>query len=206
MNIKTLSNQVLALAGLYQACYQVKSLAWKGQCESDALDTAIGSVFKIDANNIQEIYGGGNKLNDGLRIVAAQFDPNAIDTDIELTRYAFNLFAIEKKLRKRSGLLPQLGHAIDQANTQLSHYGTNHPNTWSALAEIYQNTISTLTPRIMISGERLHLNNNTNVAKIRSLLLAAVRSAVLWRQCGGSRFNFLFNRRNYFHEANNLLA
>lgn len=33
------------------------------------------------------------------------------------------------------------------------------------------------------------------VAEIRALLLAAVRSAVLWRQLGGSYWDFLFSRR-----------
>ena len=33
------------------------------------------------------------------------------------------------------------------------------------------------------------------VAEIRALLLAALRSAVLWRQCGGSLWDFVFRRR-----------
>ena len=43
-------------------------------------------------------------------------------------------------------------------------------------------------------------NSGTNsewlsVAEIRALLLAAVRSALLWRQLGGSQWQFLFARR-----------
>ena len=33
------------------------------------------------------------------------------------------------------------------------------------------------------------------VAEIRALLLAAVRAAVLWRQLGGSLWDFLFAKR-----------
>ena len=33
------------------------------------------------------------------------------------------------------------------------------------------------------------------VAEIRALLLAALRSAVLWRQMGGSYWDFMFRRR-----------
>ena len=33
------------------------------------------------------------------------------------------------------------------------------------------------------------------VAEIRALLLAALRSAVLWRQMGGSLWDFVFRRR-----------
>ena len=205
-HLKTIHNQVLALAGVYQACHQVKTLAWKGQCQSEPLNTAIGSIFKINADNIDDVYGGNHKLESGLHLLASQFNPDALNTDVELTRYTLNLFALEKKLSKSAQMLAQIAQAIESAKVQLSHYGTEHPNTWSALAEIYQNTVSTLNPRIMVSGEQSHLSNNTNVTKIRSLLLAAIRSVVLWRQCGGSRFSFLLNRRNYYHEANNVLA
>jgi len=34
------------------------------------------------------------------------------------------------------------------------------------------------------------------VSEVRAILLAAVRSAVLWRQCGGSLWDFLLRRRD----------
>jgi high frequency lysogenization protein len=57
----------------------------------------------------------------------------------------------------------------------------------------------------MVNGERVYLSNNDNAAKIRALLLAALRSAVLWGQCGGSRLSLVFNRRGYFVEARKLV-
>ena len=205
MSIKTLRNQVLALAGVYQACHQVKTLAWKGQCETTVLDTAVGSIFKLDAADLNDIYGGNDHLQLGLTVLSDQFDPQAASPDIEITRYVLNLFAIEKKLSSNNSILETLQNSINNSKTQLTHFGVNHPNTWASLADIYQNTISSLKPRILVNGERLHLSNNTNVTKIRSLLLAALRSVVLWRQCGGSRFSFLINRRNYYHEARTYL-
>lgn len=206
MSLQSFSNQVLALAGMYQACQQIKELAWNGECEFGLLDTAVNSVYKVDAKDIDDIYGGIDKLNTGLHTVADQFNPKTESMDHEITRYVLSLFVLEKKLSKNKPLLAQLKDALDQSQTQRDHYGIHHPNTWASLADVYQKTISTLTPRIMINGDRLHLSNNTNVTKIRSLLLAAIRSVVLWRQCGGSRLSFLFNRRNYYNEANNLLV
>ena len=43
-------------------------------------------------------------------------------------------------------------------------------------------------------------------AQIRSLLLAAVRAAVLWRQMGGSQLRLLMRRREYAMLARGLLA
>ena len=60
---------------------------------------------------------------------------------------------------------------------------------------LYADTISQLKPRIMVQGNPHYLNQASVVAEIRALLLAAVRSAVLWRQLGGSYWDFLFSRK-----------
>lgn len=206
MALKTLTNQVLAFAGIYQACNQVKSIAWHGRSDASELDTMLGSIFKIDSADINDIYGGKHKLHQGLSLLTKELDPDKPEYDMEITRYILTLLAIHRKLVKRPPLQQTLRGEIEKSATQLRHYGTNHPNTWAALGEAYQKTISTLTPRIMVNGDRVYLSNSDNAAKIRALLLAGLRSAVLWGQCGGSRLSFIFNRRNYFVEAGNLLA
>ncbi len=40
-----------------------------------------------------------------------------------------------------------------------------------------------------------HLQQTDNAAKIRALLLAGIRSARLWRQLGGHRWQLIFSRR-----------
>jgi high frequency lysogenization protein len=206
MALKNFSNQVLALAGVFQACDQIKKIAWHGQCEADVLDTAVESVFKIDAASFDDIYGGCCNIQHGLRILARETDPQTGRPDNELVRYLISLLSIERKLTRQHAVGETIRKAINEANTQLQHFGKQHPNTLAALADIYQRTISQLTPRIMVSGEQIHLTNENNAAKIRTLLLAALRSIVLWRQCGGNRISFLLQRRKYFHESNSLLA
>lgn len=203
--LKTLTNQVLAFAGIYQACHQVKSVAWHGRHDAPELDSLIGSIFKIDSVDIDDIYGGRDRLRQGLGLLARELDPEKPEYDTEITRYILTLLAIHRKLLKRRQLQQTLRAEIEKSATQLRHYGTNHPNTWARLGEAYQKTISTLTPRIMVNGERVYLSNNDNAAKIRALLLAALRSAVLWSQCGGSRLSLVFNRRGYFVEARKLV-
>ncbi len=41
--------------------------------------------------------------------------------------------------------------------------------------------------------------------KIRALLLAGIRSSVLWRQMGGSRLQFIFSRQKIKKTAEKLL-
>ncbi len=47
----------------------------------------------------------------------------------------------------------------------------------------------------MVQGNPHYLGQAGVVSEIRAPLLAAVRSAMLWRQVGGSQWQFLLGRR-----------
>ena len=57
----------------------------------------------------------------------------------------------------------------------------------------------------MIKGDQTHLANPENAAKIRTLLLAGIRAALLWRQAGGNRWKLIFARGAMQKEAQGLL-
>ncbi len=57
----------------------------------------------------------------------------------------------------------------------------------------------------MVRGEPLHLQNPDNAARIRVALLAGIRAAVLWRQAGGSKWQFLLQRRKTAAKARELV-
>ena len=57
----------------------------------------------------------------------------------------------------------------------------------------------------MVNGEQNFVSNATNANKIRALLLAAIRSAVLWRQCGGTRWQMLFQRKAILAETQKIV-
>jgi len=56
-----------------------------------------------------------------------------------------------------------------------------------------------------VNGEQGYLATPLIAAKVRAGLLAGVRSAVLWRQLGGNRWQLLFGRRRIAREAGRLL-
>ena len=76
----------------------------------------------------------------------------------------------------------------------------------ACLAETYSETVSTLSPRIMVTGEPNLLNRPEIANRIRALLLAGMRAAVLWHQCGGGRLKLLFQARKTVEQARQLLA
>ena len=68
------------------------------------------------------------------------------------------------------------------------------------------NTISTLTPRIIIKGEHGYLSDPHNANKVRTILLAGIRAAVLWRQSGGTRPKLILQRKKIHEAAKQLMV
>ena len=61
------SERVLALAGLAQALHQVRRIAETGHSEAGVVQTALDSVFRIDAVDAAGVFGRVSELNPGLR-------------------------------------------------------------------------------------------------------------------------------------------
>ena len=79
------------------------------------------------------------------------------------------------------------------------------PTCWRALGSLYADTVSHLRPRVLVQGNPHYLGQAAVVAEIRAVLLAALRSAVLWRQLGGSLWDFLLRRRQMVASIDALL-
>lgn len=79
--------------------------------------------------------------------------------------------------------------------------GFDDPAVMASLAHAYSQTISRLNPRILVHGDPERLNDTDTANRIRALLLAGIRAAVLWRQTGGSRLKLLFRRKRIVESA-----
>ena len=89
---------------------------------------------------------------------------------------------------------------VDQIQSQAEHFGIGHENVISSCGALYQDTISTFKQRIQVQGDSRFLQQPANASKIRGLLLAGIRSARLWRQLGGHRWQLVFSRRKLLRE------
>ncbi len=196
--------RVLALAGLVQATTLAQQLANEGRCDENAFETSLGSVFRIDAPSVVGVYGhiGGVRL--GLRQLIAQLDDTG--RDMGVTRMAITVMRLERSLARQRHLLDDLQKGIVAAQRQVEHFGQNSPQVIKRLAELYASTLSTLKPRVMVTGNPQQLQQPKVVEKVRASLLAAVRSAVLWRQIGGRQWQLLLYRRQCSMLARGLLT
>lgn len=196
--------RVLALAGLFQACALAQQMANDGRCDDMALQASVASVFRIDAPSVVAVYGGVSNLRLGLRNLVAQLGES--DRDISITRMAITVIRLERSLSGRPELLEKLHEGILAAQRQVEHFGQESSQVYGRLAELYASTLSTLRPRVMVSGNPQQLQQPAIVEKVRASLLAAVRSAVLWRQIGGRQWQLLVYRRQSSMLARGLLT
>ena len=205
MSKHSIHDQALALAGIFQAASLVSQIANKGMANSAVIEASIESLFRFDAASVEQVYGDLAGVSHGLRILKAQLSGGRSVRDMDVTKYVIALIALEKKLSRNEKMLSRIAGELKQIESQLDFFNLSDNAIFSKLGELYKNTISTLGPKIVISGERPYLGNETNASKVRALLLAGIRSAVLWRQCGGSRWQFLFKRKAYLEQCESIL-
>ena len=205
MSLNTTSNQTIALAGISQACLLVQQLATTGTADNSAIETSINSILKIDSDGVIDIYGDLSNLKPGLMQLEQQITSRTI-ADPEQARYAASLVFLEKQLSNRPEMLDKIATGIQVAQAQSETFGPLHENVLANLGNLYHSTVSTLQPRIMVNGEQEYLSQPNTVNKIRALLLSGIRATLLWRQCGGARWKFLFFRKKLQDEVKFLLT
>jgi len=187
-------DRVLALAGIAQALQQVRRIAETGHSDAAVVRTAMDSVMRIDAPSPTAVYGDGRQLEPGLRLLRDYFSNQGKDE--LLPRLALSVMQLERRFVREGATVDKVQSGVARAAAQARELGDPaHPDVLAAMGGLYADTISQLKPRIMVQGNPHYLGQAGVVAEIRALLLAAVRSAVLWRQLGGSYWDFLFSRR-----------
>lgn len=201
----TVEDRTLALAGVFQAVQLVKEIAHQGSMSTDNYEASVGSIFNTQPDTTAAVYGGLHNVTNGIKLLRIHMGGTDQVRDLEITRYVVAILYLERQLAKRPLMLQQIATGIEKARAQAEHFSKTHSNVIASLAGLYSDTISTLTPRIIVSGEQGYLSNTENANKVRALLLAAIRSAVLWRQCGGGRLQLIFGRNKMIREAEHLL-
>ena len=196
--------RVIALAGALQAAALVRALAMRGQAETGPLHASLASIFKIDADNAADVFGGVSNLRLGLETLVAQVDSS--QRDLVLTRLLINIMRVERATVRHADVMNALREGIEAIASDAASAQTDPTESTSQLAELYTATLSTLRPRVLVEGNPRFINDPHNVERIRALLMAAVRATVLWRQLGGSQVRLFFRHRQYAMMARGLLA
>lgn len=198
-------DRVIALSALMQAVSLVQQIAETGRVDNDDMQIMLESLMIMDAPDTESVYGGVDHLRTGLQQFIQQLSKRKQPGDIVVLRYAIGILHLQRKLAKRPAMLDLIFRELEQIPQQIEYFGSiTSPQVIARFADIYQRTLSELTPRIQVFGDPGFLQQADNVNRIRALLLTGIRAAVLWQQKGGRRWQFLFQSNKLLQAATEL--
>ena len=198
----SLEKQTIALAGLFLATELVQTIATNGQYNDNHMRIALESLFSLDAESVESVYGSKNDLKSGHQRLVEQLGGSRENKpDMQITHYTLTLLKLEQKCHSNQTMMERIRRGIESAQQMRTHYDTLDPEIISLLAKIYTDNISELTPRVVVHGSSDYLKQDSYANCIRACLLAGIRAAVLWRQCGGTRWKIVSGRQKYVQQA-----
>jgi len=200
-----MKQRTLALAGVFQATELVRQAATHGTWSGYAASTCLESLFAVESDSPQDVYGGTDQVRLGLETLLTILQGE--NQQLDSLRYAIGLLQIERKFRRKSAVQNQVGEALIDLSRQYDDLELHEKQDLQAkaFADLYSNTISQISPRIVVNGRPQYLQKERTVSWIRTLLFSGLRSAVLWHQLGGGRFSLMFGRKQILSDAESLL-
>lgn len=205
-----MKERTMALAGIFQATELVRQAANHGTWSGYAADTCLDSLLAIEADSVEEIYGAPARLRLGAETLVAILQGDR--RHMESLGYAVSIMQLETRFKKDTALQNKVGEELIRI-AQIHHREDDleleeHERLdlqAEHIATLYSNTISKISPRVVVNGKPQHLQVPRTVNWVRTLLFSGLRSAVLWRQMGGGRFSLMFGRKKMLEEAQSLL-
>lgn len=199
----------IALAGVTQCASLIPQLANTGGCNNTLYQIAIKSIFNTSPKTTDDVYDGIINIKTGLETLISLLSSNQ-KQQVEIIRYLFGALSVTSKLLKNNDALGKIDQRLQRISGLYSDMNqetiSNHVDDLSySLAGIYSDIISPLSTKIKVVGKAEYLQNSLVQAKVRASLLGCVRSAILWYQVGGSRWQILLSRKRICNAAQELL-
>jgi high frequency lysogenization protein len=185
-------NQVMALAAMCQITKAVQKVAQTGSITDYEMQQLLSGILVTNPDAPSDVFRDMD-LRQGYQLVVEQLDPGQ-NKSIELVKYVGGLIQLERALNANPKALNELATRISSIESRLAHLSISDDAIIASLADIYADIISPLGQRIQVFGKPALLQQQSVQHRIRALLLAGIRAAVLWRQVGGKRRHFFFGK------------
>lgn len=190
-----LREQTIALAGVTQAVRIVDQLSRTGSYPMEFLETSVNSLFVFDLEHAEDLFSGLPGVRLGLQNLCALLANERETEQRDTMRYFQGVLYLERRFAADAEMRDLVRSRLEHASFRAEHFTSQVSDICHSVSGIYQDSFSMLPRRIKVTGSAQHLENRHNADIVRSLLLAAVRSAYLWRQLGGRRWKLVFQRR-----------
>ena len=60
-----LKNETISLGAIYQACNEIKKIAWQGEINNNIIEPLINSVYQTTSEDIEDVFISTKRLNSG---------------------------------------------------------------------------------------------------------------------------------------------
>jgi len=194
------ANQTLALAAMFQAANEMHQWAHYGRGNQNDDETLLESLFQFEPHNTLEVYGHVFQLQNGLTELQKYLQQRSIKLDEnarEVLRYVISMMFLERRVGRNGQMMQNISEQLQQIRESQQAFQQLPATTFHRIAGLYQESIGTIQPRVMVKGDQNVLSNPENAARIRALLFSGVRAAFLWRQNGGRRWRLFWFRKHY---------
>lgn len=188
-------NQIISLGAVFTAAAQAHQVARTGLVDEAILANMVQSLLVLSPSNSLEMFGGQDRLLlSGYRLLSSLLKADR-DIQQDPVRYALSLLMLERKLFSRKDLMQIISERLPLIRNKVEHFSILDNNVIEACGQLYEDTVSHAGKRIMVVGEPGILQRNGVPAKLRTLLLGGVRSAMQWQHSGGRRWQLFFKRK-----------
>lgn len=201
--MSTIDQQLYSLAALYQSCNAISRIAWEGQYDEKEFLPLIKSILDVDSDDPLTIYQQPISLKSGFEFLKKQVVDDIFTRSSETRRYISSIKDLIKRINTSNIIDEQFRKRIDRINE--NEYEKNTDNIVLEIGQLYKDTFSQLEPRIVISGDNQYLKQDLNAARIRTALMAAIRSVYLWKSCNGSDLKFFLFKKKYISRIREII-
>lgn len=197
-------SQVVALAALVLHCQSVDQLARTGVVPVERLRTAMLVLLDQSHEGALARCRDPDHLLLGLELLESFLRGEQRALGPEVLRYMVGILYLQRRLQRDATTRQRIYAGIEHAGNQAKLFSPTHDNVIANVAQCYQDTLGRYRFRIQVRGESGFLRQPAVAARVRCMLFAAVRAAVLWHQAGGRRWHLMLRRRQLLAQSRRL--
>lgn len=198
----------IALGALSQAVFLTQRFALEGKIKkTEEFQILTESIMMFEASNTLEIYGDNlANLKTGFKVFIG-LSSKSDKLNSLMLRYFKQVLDLAQILQNDQKALDTLAQRLQSIKGQLAFYEDNimHEQVILKFASSYSDIVSPLGSKIKVLGKPEYLSRTEIQNKIRTLLLAAVRASILFKQVGGSKLQLLFFNNRIINQARSFL-
>ena len=204
MSISTIDRQLYSLAALYQSCNAISRIAWEGKYDEEEFSPLIKSILDVNSDDPLSIYEEPTLLKPGFEFLKKQVIDDIFTRSSETRRYISSIKNLVRKIDASNIIDEQFRKNIDRLN-EIKREKTIDDLVLE-IGQLYLDTFSKVEPRIVISGDNQYIKEDLNAARIRTALMAAIRSVYLWKSCNGSDIKFFLFKKRYIKRIKEIIV